>query len=138
MSTTERALPDNTDPLGGPLIPTSTSDSPDAVTIPDATVRETGSGFPSEAAEKVVRPTKPTGSTAVVRQNQSGIQGNRNTSSIQPTECFDRYQVSQRKGRILVKLPIKRMVHQASSILNGSVSIIHKLSIPISSFRVKR
>ena len=95
MSTTERALPDNTDPLGGPLIPTSTPDSPNAATIPDATVKEKGSGFPSEAAEKVVRSPKPTGSTAVSKNQSVPRQPER---SIQPTECFDRYQVSQERG----------------------------------------
>ena len=69
-STTERVFSGSTEPLKGPLIPTPTSDSPDAVTVPDATVRETGSGFPSEAEEKVVRSPKPTGSTAVSK-NQS-------------------------------------------------------------------
>ena len=144
MSTTERALPDNTDPLGGPLIPTSTPDSPNTVTIPDATVNETGSrvhfgvsgtgrsSSKPESGDGCV-PTKPRLAISKNKSvpNQPEVASNRRQS-------FNQLPEQLKRGRILVKLPIKRMVHQASSILNGSVSIIHKLSIPISFFRVKR
>lgn len=63
MSTTERVFPENSAP-GGPFLPAPTSDSPNTATIPEATVKETGSDFPSEAEEKVVRTTKPVGAMA--------------------------------------------------------------------------